>query len=230
MQARQQSSLPRRHFLRWGLAASASMLLGLLIGCKQQEKCSLDSLGIISRAQWGAAEPDIEGSAEGVYDVAANPEGWMIYDKPLEEVLTTIIVHHSALPTSDGPREIQNMHMELRHYADIAYQFVIDPEGSIYEGRSLTVRGAHTGGHNTGTVGIVLLGDFQIVEPTDAQLEALRRLSACLIDRYSITHLAGHRDFQPGITACPGNHLEALLPQVAASLGIQFGTDGYKGP
>lgn len=92
------------------------------------------------------------------------------------------------------------------------------------------MRGAHTGGHNTGTVGIVLLGNFQIDEPTEAQLASLRTLSGCLIDAYAITHIAGHRDFQPGITDCPGDNLEALLPDLATELGLEFGTEGYAGP
>ena len=52
----------------------------------------------------------------------------------------------------------------------------------------------------------------------------------CLIDAYAITHLAGHRDFQPGVTLCPGDNLEVLLPDLAAELGIAFGTEGYVGP
>jgi hypothetical protein len=183
----------------------------------------------VSRAEWGAADPVLD-SVEGVYDPVNNPGGWMVYEEPLERVLTTIIVHHSALPVSDGPREIQQMHLEFKGYADIAYQFLIDDTGRIYEGRSITVRGAHTGGHNTGTVGIVLLGNFMDSEPTEAQLSSLHALSACLIDAYGISHIAGHRDFQPGVTDCPGDRLEALLPGFATDLGIEFGTQGYAGP
>jgi hypothetical protein len=231
MQVNQRFSLSRRRFLCWGLTASGAILLSTLGGCQpQREKCSLDTLNIVPRAGWGAAEPRIEDSAEGVYNPVTNPEGWMVYDEPLEEVLTTIVVHHSALPTSDGPREIQQLHFEARNYADIAYHFVIDTGGWIYEGRSLNVRGSHTGGHNTGTVGIVLLGNFQEIEPTDAQIETLRSLSTCLIDRYGITHIGGHRDFQPGVTECPGEKLAVLLPEVAADLGVQYGIEGYNGP
>jgi hypothetical protein len=67
-------------------------------------------------------------------------------------------------------------------------------------------------------------------EPPEAQMASLRTLSACLIDAYDITHIAGHRDFQPGITDCPGDSLEVLLPSLAAELGIEFGTEGYAGP
>ncbi len=199
------------------------------MGCQPRPRCSLNSLDIIPRTEWGAAEPRLD-SVEGVYDPVTNPGGWMVYENPLEKVLTTIIVHHSALPLSDGPREIQQMHFQFKGYADIAYQFLIDKKGQIYEGRSIKVRGAHTGGHNTGTVGIVLLGNFMTDEPTRAQIASLRTLSVCLVDAYDITHIAGHRDFQPGVTDCPGDKLEMLLPDLAIELGIEFGAEGYAGP
>ena len=212
-----------------GLALCAATILGTSTHCGSRPRCSLDSLSIVSRAEWGTKEPDLN-SVEGVYHPVTNPGGWMVYEEPLDEVLTTIIVHHSALPVSDGPREIQEMHFQFKGYADIAYQFLIDESGQIYEGRSLSVRGAHTGGHNTGTVGIVLLDNFMTGEPPEAQLDSLRMLSSCLIDAYRITHIAGHRDFQPDETDCPGDRLEVLLPGLAAELGVVFGTEGYAGP
>jgi len=220
-------TLTRRWFMRLGLRAGAVALLAGFTRCTK--RCSLDSLDVVPRADWGAAEPDLD-SEEGAYDPVTNPGGWLVYDQPLPQVLTTLIVHHSALPLSDGPREIQQLHLERKGFADIAYHFVIDDAGRIYEGRDLGVRGAHTGGHNTGTVGIVLLGNFQDAEPTPEQLDALRVLGACLIDVYDITHLAGHRDFQPGVTVCPGDNLYVLLPGLAAELGVAFGTAGYAGP
>ncbi|MBN1426923.1 MAG: N-acetylmuramoyl-L-alanine amidase [Anaerolineae bacterium] len=230
MTTNQNIHFARRYFLRWSLTAGSAALLGTLVGCRQDHQtCSLDSLDIVPRADWGAAEPKIEGSAEGVYDITTNPEGWLVYNNPLEEVLTTIVVHHSALPLSDGPREIQQMHFEFKNYADIGYHFVIDEVGIIYEGRPLNVRGAHTGGRNTGTVGVVLLGNFQVDKPTSEQIETLRKLSSCLIELYGITHLAGHRSFQPGVTECPGSNLEYQLPDLATELGITFGTGGYQG-
>lgn len=222
-------SLTRRGFLAATLAVCGTILLGASSRRGRRETCSPDLLQIVPRSEWGAAEPNLD-SVEGLYDPVTNPGGWLVYTEPLPEVLTTIVVHHSALPLSDGPREIQQMHFQFKDYADIAYHYLIDETGQIYEGRSLTVRGAHTGGHNTGTVGIVLLGNFEISQPTEAQLASLHTLSACLIDAYAITHIAGHRDFQPGATDCPGDNLEALLPALAAELGIEFGTEGYAGP
>jgi hypothetical protein len=219
--------LTRRAFLKLILVTGTTISLPVLTHCTR--KCSMESLNIVLRSEWGAMEPDLNASIEGLYDPVTNPGGWLVYDESLPEVLNTIVVHHSALPLRDGPLEIQYKHMQQKGFADIGYNFVIDEVGQIYEGRSLTVRGAHTGGHNTGTIGIVLLGNFEETEPTAKQQIALKRLVRCLADEYDITHLAGHRDFQPEVTVCPGKNLEALLPDLATELQLEFGTGGYVG-
>ncbi len=140
------------------------------------------------------------------------------------------MVHHSALPLSDGPFEIQKLHRENKGYADVGYHFLIDEHGVIYEGRPINVRGAHTGGFNTGAIGIVLLGNFELIEPTKAQLDSLTDLNYYLTLAYHVTHLAGHQDFQPGETLCPGKNLEPLLPGLAKELPLEFGTAGYVAP
>ncbi|NBD36501.1 MAG: hypothetical protein GVY30_10970 [Chloroflexi bacterium] len=220
--------LTRRAFLK--LAGSGTLFYGfvLLTGC--QHKSAPEPPPIISREEWHAVPPQIAESIEGPYDATTNPGGWYVYAKPLEQVLTTIVVHHTALPLSDGPFEIQKKHMHDKGYADIGYHFVIDPDGKIYAGRDLSARGAHTGGHNTGTIGISLMGNFEETEPLEAQLTSLKRLSGYLRDAYKLTHIAGHRDFQPGVTVCPGVHLESCLPQLAIELHLKFGVEGYIGP
>ena len=216
--------------MRWLSASVAAGSLAALTGSSQRPTPAPDSLTIIRRSQWGAAQPNLNAPHEhGVYDSVTNPEGWLVYDTPLSQVLNTVVVHHSALSLRDGPREIQRLHKQQKGFADIGYHFVIDDVGWIYEGRSIAVRGAHTGGHNTGTLGIVLLGNFENTYPTDAQLKYLKLLARHLADEYAITHLAGHRDFQPDETVCPGKNLEPLLPHIAAELGMEFGTGGYKG-
>lgn len=188
-------------------------------------------LALISREAWGAAAPDHNAPGEhGLFDPATNPAGWLVYSQPLSEILRTLIVHHSALPLSDGPRAIQVLHMSNRGYADIGYHFLIDDNGQLYAGRDLGVRGAHTGGANTGSVGVCLLGNFEQLPPPGAQLDALQGLVADLTARYGLTHLAGHRDFQPDETVCPGAALEPLLPALATTLGLAYGTGGYVPP
>lgn len=221
-----ESTMKRRELLQllfWG-----GTTLSILAACASPQ--GMATLTIVSRSEWGASEPEIASSVEGVYDPLTNPGGWYLYEKPLIEVLNTIVVHHSALPLSDNVLEIQKKHMTDKQYADIGYHFVIDDKGIIYEGRALNVRGAHTGGHNTGTVGIVLLGNFEEGNPLPPQLQSLTILSRALISDYGITHLAGHRDFQPEETVCPGAHLESMLENFATGLGLEFGTEGYIAP
>lgn len=181
---------------------------------------------LIPREQWGAREPDVspDGRGErGPYS-PANPNGWLVYDRPLEEVLERIIIHHSALPLTDGPVEIQRLHMEERGFADIGYQYLIDEAGRLFEGRPLNVRGAHTAGSNTGSVGICLLGNFEETQPTAAQLNSLHALiKALLLNFKNITSLAGHKDFNPDTTLCPGQHLYALLAEIAGQHGLRYG-------
>lgn len=75
----------------------------------------------------------------------------------------------------------------------------------------------------------MLLGNFEEGSPLAIQLQRLTDLSLALIAEYGITHLAGHRDFQPDETVCPGHHLEALLREFANVVGLEFGTEGYVG-
>lgn len=188
-------------------------------------------LALISREAWEAVAPDHNAPGEhGLFDPDTNPEGWLVYTQPLADVLRTLIVHHSALALSQGPREIQVLHMQGKGYADIGYHFVIDAAGQLYAGRDLGVRGAHTGGANTGSVGVCLLGNFETVTPPQAQLDTLQALGDDLKARYGLTHLAGHHDFQPDETVCPGALLEPLLPDLATALGLTYGTGGYVPP
>ncbi|HTP11846.1 MAG TPA: N-acetylmuramoyl-L-alanine amidase, partial [Anaerolineae bacterium] len=147
-------------------------------------------LTLITRAGWGAAPPNLQAQAEhGLFDPVTNPEGWLTYSGSLTDTFNTVIVHHSALPFADGPRAIQQGHMGLKGYADIGYHFLIDGLGDLYEGRTLGTRGAHTGGHNTGTVGVVLLGNFNVIEPVAQAWQTLRSLIAYLHDDYHIDYV-----------------------------------------
>lgn len=225
------SDLPRRMLLTW---FPISIALGApigLAGCRTPPAVPIQAPRIISRADWGAAATDLKASNEGgLYDSITKPDGWRVYDRPLVDVLKTAVIHHSALPPTDGPRQIQYKHMHERGFADIGYHFLIDQSGQIFEGRSIAVRGAHTRGHNTGTIGVALLGNFETNPPVEIQWASVKSLLRYLVAKYKLTHLAGHRDFLPDETTCPGTCLESLLPDLAAELGLSFGTAGYVGP
>jgi hypothetical protein len=222
--------LSRRTVIRVGTALSAAAVLAI-VAYRTRRRYTLEMLATIPRSAWGAVEPNHQALDEpGLFDAHRNPDGWQVYAVPLDQVLTTVVVHHSALPLRDGPAEIQRVHMRVLGFADIGYHFLIDAAGRLFEGRSLTVRGAHTRGHNTGTVGVALLGHFEQGDPTVAQQATLTSLLYSLRDTYQISHLAGHRDFLPTETVCPGHRLEVQLPDLARSVGLRFGVDGYRKP
>lgn len=186
---------------------------------------------ITRRDEWGGRPPNLDARDEhGLFDPRTNPGGWEVYAQPLLGLLTTLVVHHSALPPSQGPRAIQALHMDQRGWADVGYHFVVGPSGDIYEGRDLHVRGRHVSGANTGTVGICLMGNFAGGSPPpDPQLAALDRLVAYLAGAYEMGYIAGHSDFDAG-TQCPGSALYSHIPVVAERYGLLHSTRGYRTP
>ena len=185
---------------------------------------------IVSREAWGALPVDHAAANErGLYQRGSNPKGWREYEGDLRDSYQTLILHHSAFYEADGLAtllEAQRLHRQDRLWADIGYHFLIDIDGAIYEGRDIAVRGVHAMGHNTGSAGVCLLGDFRFVAPAAAQWDATIALGRWLADELALTHLAGHSQFNPS-TACPGAALLARLPELAALLDLEFGTQGY---
>jgi hypothetical protein len=155
--------------------------------------------------------------------------------------VTHLIVHHTAMgveaPDSDWPalvRSIWNFHVLERGWADIGYNYLIDPNGVIYEGRSGgdNVIGAHFSGVNAGTMAVALLGDFTNAEPTAEALNRLNEILAwkcdqCCLDpegrslheasQLILNTISGHRDGLKA-TECPGEALYLLLPAIRAEV------------
>ena len=113
-----------------------------------------------------------------------------------------LIVHHTADNiTTNGTqdyyaklvRSIYYYHAVTQGWGDIAYNFLIDPLGNIYEGRYSDndnnspsgediygdgVTGGHTYGYNTGTVGIAVLGTYTSQDISAAARASLEKLLA----------------------------------------------------
>lgn len=133
--------------------------------------------------------------------------------RPLKE----IIVHCTATrpdwregrSMADKVAEIRRWHVKDRGWKDIGYHYLIDRDGEVAEGRPLDVVGAHVAGHNTGTIGISLLGghggnanDHILDNFTPHQEDALRTLIERLMQQYpTITKVTGHNDY--AAKACP---------------------------
>ncbi len=186
---------------------------------------------ILPREAWGARPPNHEAEQEKGFAGPDNLLGWYVYEGDLSKIYRTVAIHHSypILRDSGTMLDIQKLHMDGQKWADIAYHYGIDGKGTIYAGRDIHVRGASVAGHNTGTIGVVVIGDFQQESPAGVQLDALQALINWLKAVYHLTHLAGHYEFNPE-TVCPGMHMRPYLDALTQRAGLLRGTGGYVGP
>jgi RHS repeat-associated protein len=138
-------------------------------------------------------------------------------------ILDTIVIHHEGNVQTYDVQEVQRQHMIYEGYSDIGYHYMVGPSGSIYEGRSVEVRGAHVTGKNTSMIGVLELGDFQpgmVLKggrefpwdwdddpgPTAEQFASTVTLIRWLDYLYGIDRVVGHRDVPEQNTLCPGKN------------------------
>lgn len=132
-------------------------------------------------------------------------------------------LHHSAGGGSDETRvrAIQDFHMDVRGWNDIAYSFLIDndpPDVDIFEGRGAGIAGGHTAGDNTQSHGICVIGDFSTVPPADDTLRQIAEVVAYghKQEWWPLAFTGGHRDAPGANTSCPGTALHRLIPEINA--------------
>jgi len=150
-----------------------------------------------------------------------------------------LVVHHTGLVVRDDPRPavervraLYKYHALSRSWGDIGYHYIIDEAGQIYEGRAggSGVVGGHAYCNNIGTVGIALLGNFEIEQPSQAQAKSLQWLLRNLSQEYGIdpkrsvqfhgksfdAPIVRHRDLLS--TLCPGYYLTEAFSQIIANV------------
>ena len=120
-----------------------------------------------------------------------------------------IAVHHSGV--KNGPKGVTAVKAFERHHMDangwnaIAYNWLIDEEGVIYEGRGAGVISAATRPYNSRTESICYTGDGDKAIPAKTQV-SLTWLIADIQKRYSNKlWVKGHRELAS--TSCPGHIL-----------------------
>jgi hypothetical protein len=120
----------------------------------------------------------------------------------------------------DYMRQMQNMHMDDKSWADIAYNFCIDPDGlEIYEGRGWGVRPAAQRGHNTATWAVAIMGDFRHLRSNPLIEARIRELVAYGQDHGHLPKgvpMRGHKQAPDQATTCPGWFLMDALPRINA--------------
>ncbi len=187
---------------------------------------------VVSRTAWGS--PDGQGSRV----------------PPAYRNVTHMVVHHTADANSlsgsqqvwaDRVRAIWAFHTHTRGWGDIGYNYLVDPNGVVYEGRA----GGDdaVGFHDTanyGSLGVVLIGTYTNVDPRAEAVHSLVDLLAwkaaqqgidpfgrayyhgCANSQFCnpfnaggiVETIAGHRHITPSRTTCPGDRLVAQLPSV----------------
>ena len=187
---------------------------------------------IVSRAEWGARDVHHEAKEEFGFYTLDNPEGWREYEGDLRNAYQTVVIHHSVVYDSNDYttiKVVQNLHVDDRDWADIGYHFCVGQDGTVFEGRLMSARGTHTELYNSGSLGVCLLGNFEVSSPTQSQINSAVEIVRWLALRLRLTHLAGHRDFNSQ-TVCPGRNLYELLDEFASQSLLQHGIDGYIPP
>lgn len=118
-----------------------------------------------------------------------------------------IVLHHSASGSHTTWQNIQDWHLK-NGWAGIGYHYVIHADGGIYRGRPEDKAGAHAyqdAKHeaNSDGIGICLVGNFMLTQPTTPQLDSLVELVRDIWTRYPDIPVVGHREVMA--TSCPGD-------------------------
>jgi hypothetical protein len=192
---------------------------------------------IIARSAWAGGQ--------------ARPGGGPYYGS-----LALAFVHHTDNPNGYSAGEVPAMllamfdyHRYVRGFFDIAYNFIIDAFGRIWEARAggidEPVIGAHAGGFNQVSTGVAVLGTFVSSVPPPPAIEALERLLAWKLSLHGLPALgkvtvevnpadAFYTPFAAGrhvqlpriaghrdgdLTDCPGDACYSRLPSIRARVG-----------
>ena len=119
-----------------------------------------------------------------------------------------IILHCAA--TKEGhdikTETIKSWHVKGNGWSDIGYHYVIELDGTVKKGRPMHRSGAHTKGHNTGSIGVCYIGGIDIEKKpkdtrTEAQRTAMDELINELLTEYPNATIHGHNEFSA--KACP---------------------------
>lgn len=195
---------------------------------------------IAARSSWATSEMTWQSQSAGC---GSKPT--------INSQIKAMVVHHTAGTSGYSPSDVPGIirgtwyyHAQTKGWCDIAYNFVVDRFGGIWEGRQggvdRLVRGGHTYGHNTETQGVVQLGHFDQVSSPIAMNDATARVVGWKLGRHGVdpkgwTYLTNHsssstsKGLAPGksvgvpavighrdlgSTSCPGANTYAQMPRI----------------
>ena len=132
-----------------------------------------------------------------------------------------ITVHHTASvgknsrTTAKRLRSYQAYHQNKKGWIDLAYHYLIDSVGDVYQGRSVECAGDTSTNYNpSGHFLIVLDGNFEKQLPSQKAQQRLIELITYARQAYDVApeNVLGHRDV--AATACPGKQLYQRLGHI----------------
>ncbi len=130
-----------------------------------------------------------------------------------------ITLHHQGEIWNDGAdiqaylRRLQQWSRLTKGWRDVPYHYVIGPDGRIFAARPVAEPGDTNTDYNPrGHALVMLVGNFEVQQPTPEQMAAATELVAWLAREHQVplTHIASHGDYSAQ-TLCPGKNLRAWL-------------------
>jgi hypothetical protein len=156
-----------------------------------------------------------------LYVMTINKLQNILYDfrnNPVQEVIQDV------WSVDAGGKTLMTRHHDCVHLTsncDIGYHALIAPNGDIYQGREFNITGSHVKNRNTGNIGIMLIGNFEVEHPTIVQLSTLKELIKHIGGLFPTIPLPsmiyGHKEWQ--YTDCPGKNLYQFV------LNLKFGKE-----
>lgn len=188
------------------------LLLPLLASCARPVQSPIAAPEILSREAWGAHAPVL-------------PMKLHAPDR--------ITIHHTGV-RSNAERTLEDKLRGLQRFSqredslagggrkpawpDIPYHYYIDVTGRIAEARDVRFVGdTNTSYDPAGHILVVVEGNFEVEQPTPAQLESLRRTVQWLAAEWGVPAAAirSHKDYAR--TECPGVNLYDKLDALRAA-------------
>jgi hypothetical protein len=131
-----------------------------------------------------------------------------------------VTIHHAGVdykPGTDPAKFVKNMQgwgQREKGWPDLAYHFLIAPDGRIFEARDLAYEpDTNTKYQLQGHIGVEMMGNFEKQRPSPQQIESCARLTAWLVRKFNLElkNIEGHKDAAPKQTSCPGKDFYRYL-------------------